>query len=77
MKKLNFLRTITLTYQTSINMMVNGTLHETKWHIAQCRRVFSQIVSARSAKNEAVLLDAIGESAEYEVYDSFDNYEFE
>lgn len=76
MKKLNTLRSLTVVHQTAMNILISASLKETKWNIAQCRRVFGQIVSMRSSKNEAVLLDAIGEAAEFEIYDAFDNYEF-
>lgn len=75
MKKLNALRAAVTTTQTGYNMITGAYLNEVKFQIKQCRRVFGQIISMRAAKNEAVLLDAIGESAEYEIDSTFDSYE--
>ena len=75
MDKLNVLRSATSVGQTATNIVASAYLSEVKFHIRQCRRVFGQITSMRAAKNEAVLLDVIGESAEYEIESSFEDYE--
>ena len=47
-------------------MRNSAYLAAAKFEIAQCKRIFSQVVS--KGINEAAYLDAIGEGAEFEVY---------
>lgn len=74
-KKINLLQFYVSKAQQAINMNNSAYLNAVKFHIAQCRRVFGQVISSRKSNNEATLLDAIGESAEYEVMSSFADYE--
>ena len=75
MTKLGTFRSAISVYQQSANMGTAACMNSAKFHIKQCRRLFGQIVSMRAAKNEAVLLDAIGESIEYDIDSSFEDYE--
>lgn len=59
---------------TCSNMFTSVYLSATKMHVAQCRRIFMQVVAGSHVKEET-LIDAIGESAEYEVYSSFEDFE--
>lgn len=44
-----------------------------KFHFAQCKRIWVQMAAYRpkSVKEDAILIEAIGEAAEYEAYSSF------
>ena len=50
---------------------------ETKALIKQSRRVFAQAVSfnPKAVKENALLIEAVGEAAEYEVESSLNDYE--
>ena len=61
---------------TASNMFTSAYLKATKFHVAQCRRVFMQVVAGSHVKEET-MLDAIGEAAEYEVYSSFEDFAME
>ena len=65
--------------QTANTKIISAVMRETKYHIAQCRRVFAQAAaynpkSVRVREN-ALLIEAVGEAAEYEIMSSFEDYE--
>ena len=63
--------------QTANTKIINAIMRETKYHIAQCRRVFAQAAAynPRSVRENALLIEAVGEAAEYEIMSSFEDYE--
>ena len=65
-KKIGALRGEVSIAQRAVNMCNSAYLAAVKFEIAQCKRIFSQVVS--KGINEAAYLDAIGEGAEFEVY---------
>ena len=65
-KKIGILRTEISIAQRAVNMGNSAYLAAAKFEIAQCKRIFSQVV--HKGINEAAYLDAIGEGAEFEVY---------
>ena len=65
-KKIGMLRTEISIAQRAVNMGNSAYLAAAKFEIAQCKRIFSQVV--HKGINEAAYLDAIGEGAEFEVY---------
>ena len=64
--KISTLRSLVSTAQRAVNMVNSAYLTAAKFEIAQCKRIFSQVV--HKGINEAAYLDAIGEGAEFEVY---------
>ena len=57
---------------------ISGVLiAETKFEIKQARRVFAQAAAfnAKAVKENALLVEAAGDAAEYEVESSFNDYE--
>ena len=64
--KISTLRSLVSTAQRAANMVNSAYLTAAKFEIAQCKRIFSQVV--HKGINEAAYLDAIGEGAEFEVY---------
>ena len=65
-KQIGLIRTAVCLSQRAVNMCNSAYLAAAKFEIAQCKRIFSQVVS--KGINEAAYLDAIGEGAEFEVY---------
>ena len=65
-KQIGLIRTAVCLAQRAVNMCNSAYLAAAKFEIAQCKRIFSQVVS--KGINEAAYLDAIGEGAEFEVY---------
>lgn len=63
--------------QTANTKIINAVMRETKYHIAQCRRVFAQAAAfnPKSVRENALLIEAVGEAAEYEIMSSFEDYE--
>lgn len=63
--------------QTANTKIINAIMRETKYHIAQCRRVFAQAAAfnPKSVRENALLIEAVGEAAEYEIMSSFEDYE--
>ena len=57
-------------YQTGINMFVGRYIEENKNYIKQCRRVFAQAASfnPKAVKENALLVEAFGEAAEFELH---------
>lgn len=62
--------------QTAVNMYTGGILAEAKFHVAQCRRVFAKAAAfnPKAVKENAILIQAIGEAAEYEIMSTFEDY---
>ena len=65
-KQIGLIRSEVSIGQRAVNMANSAYLAAAKFEIAQCKRIFSQVVS--KGINEAAYLDAIGEGAEFEVY---------
>ena len=65
-KQIGLIRSEVSIAQRAVNMCNSAYLAAAKFEIAQCKRIFSQVVS--KGINEAAYLDAIGEGAEFEVY---------
>ena len=65
-KQIGLIRSEVSITQRAVNMCNSAYLAAAKFEIAQCKRIFSQVVS--KGINEAAYLDAIGEGAEFEVY---------
>ena len=65
-KQIGLIRSEVSIAQRAVNMCNSAYLATAKFEIAQCKRIFSQVVS--KGINEAAYLDAIGEGAEFEVY---------
>lgn len=65
-KQIGLIRSAVCLSQRAVNMCNSAYLDAAKFEIAQCKRIFSQVVS--KGINEAAYLDAIGEGAEFEVY---------
>lgn len=73
-KRLNVFSRAVSTNQTA-NNMINGTfISLVKMHIAQCKALFTKVVS-RSKFSEQVLLDALAESAYDETMNTLDTLE--
>lgn len=55
-------------YQTNLTRLLNAEMAARTFHIKQCRRVWIQAASyaVKSVKEDAMLFDAIGESADFE-----------
>lgn len=76
MQRLNLAyKAVSLT-QSVTSRVSSAYLTACKFHTAQCRRVFAQAASYRvkSVKEDAILIDAIGEAVEYEVMSDFNDY---
>lgn len=74
---LNALYTGDSILQNGASRVIAATMTELKFGLAQDRRVFAQAAAynPKTVKEDAVLFDAIGESAAYEVEEMFSNYE--
>ena len=77
LKRQNIGYKVVQTSQTANVKIMNAIMRETKYHIAQCRRVFAQAAAynPRSVITNASLIEAVGEAAEYEIMSSFEDYE--
>lgn len=66
------------TYQTALNMFIGRLIEETKFHIKQCKRVFAQAASynPKAVKENAILIEAVGEAAEYELHSLIESAEY-
>lgn len=62
--------------QTGVNTYTSRVLEENKFHVAQCRRVFAQAAAfnPKAVKENAILVEAAGEAAEYEIISTFEDY---
>jgi len=76
MKRCNVYYKLMSAQQTVANKTSAGLIDACKFHIKQCRRVFQQAVTFnKSVNEEAELLQAVGEAAEFEIESSFASYE--
>ncbi len=68
--KVNAIQKTVSTYQIIVNMFVGRFIEENKNYIAQCRRVFAQAASfnPKAVKENAILIEAVGEAAEFELH---------
>lgn len=68
-KRLNALHKAIATAQEVMNRIVAAKMSDYKFMMAQCGRVFRQAAAynPKSVKEDAILFDAIGEAAEYEI----------
>jgi len=75
-KALNFVHMQAGAVQEATTKYTGGTLRETKFLVAQARRIFAGAVAhnPKSVKESAVLEAAMQEAAEYEVMSSFEMY---
>lgn len=76
MKKLSLIqRTVSLT-QSIYSTVTAAEIKETKFKIAQARKVFAKAVSYNPKKvNESTFMEAAGDAAFYDVMSSFESYE--
>ena len=76
--RLNLAQKLVSIQQEVTNNIVSCSIAETKFDIAQCRRVFVQAASwtKTSVKEETDLIQLIGEASDFEVETSFEDYEF-
>lgn len=75
-KRANVLYTLVSTEQAVESKVCSCFLNEVKFHIKQCRRVFAQAVAfnPKSVKENALLMQYVGESAEFDIESSFSDY---
>ena len=73
-KALNYIHQQATAIQGAVGMFTGATLKETKFHVAQARRVFAAAVAynPKSVKESAELVQAAQEAAEYEVMSAFE-----
>lgn len=74
--KLNILQKLVSLEQKVLNNITSANITETKFGIAQARRVFVQAASWGKVNEEVDLLQMIGEASDFEVETSFEDYEF-
>ncbi len=74
--KLNALYKGATTYQTIFTKCAAVDLAETKFGLAQQRRIFAQAAAYTPVKEDAVLAEAVADASNYEVDSCFDSYEF-
>lgn len=72
----NLFRTCVSRSQIVINKVIAAVMDANKFHIKQCRRVFAQAAAhnPKSVRENAILVEAIGESAEFELNALFEDY---
>lgn len=77
MYKLNTMTKVINVGNTAISRMSAALITETKFEIKQARRVFAQAAAfnSKAVKENALLVEAAGDAAEYEVESSFNDYE--
>ena len=68
-KKANYLYKKVSVEQKGINILLRCTMSVVKAELAQARRVFVQAAAYRPVKEDAILFDAIGECAEFDILD--------
>lgn len=64
-------------FATASSKISSSIITEIKFHITQCRRVFAQAAAfnAKAVKENAILVEAAGDQAEWEVESSFNDFE--
>ena len=77
MTQLNTMHKVVSLANTAMSRSTGVLINETKFDIKQSRRVFAQAVTfnPKAVKENALLVEAAGEAAEYEVESSFNDYE--
>lgn len=77
MAKLNTMTKVINIGNTAMSRLSGVLITETKFEIKQARRVFAQAAAfnAKAVKENALLVEAAGDAAEYEVESSFNDYE--
>ena len=77
MSKLNTMTKVINVGNTAMSRISGVLIAETKFEIKQARRVFAQAAAfnAKAVKENALLVEAAGDAAEYEVESSFNDYE--
>lgn len=76
-KRLNYMQNMASVHQSVIMAFCSAVMTEAKFGIAQDRRVWAQAASFRNVnKEDADLLAAIGEAADFETESDFDQMEF-
>lgn len=77
MAKLNTMTKVINVGNTAMSKISGVLITETKFEIKQARRVFAQAAAfnAKAVKENALLVEAAGDAAEYEVESSFNDYE--
>ena len=77
MASLNAMTKIINIGNTAFSKFAAANIAETKFKIKQARRVFAQAAAfnAKAVKENALLVEAAGDAAEYEVESSFNDYE--
>lgn len=77
MKKLSLIQRTVSVSQSVYSTVTAAEIKETKFKIAQARKVFAKAVSfnPKSVKESATFMEAAGDAAFYDVMSSFDSYE--
>jgi hypothetical protein len=76
MKRANMSYKIVSIQQSVMTRMCAAVLTEAKFGIAQSRRIFAQAAAfnAKSIKEDAILIEAVGDAAQWEIMSSFNDY---
>ena len=77
LKGLNVMEKAVTICGNSVTMVANSLIKETKFGIAQERKVFAKAAAfnEKAVKENALLVEAAGEVAEWEVEEAFENFE--
>lgn len=77
MIRLNTMQKLISTANTAISKIAGAAIAENKFEIKQARRVFAQAAAfnPKAVKENALLVEAAADAAEYEVESSFNDYE--
>ncbi|MGL5327852.1 MAG: hypothetical protein ACRDD7_01200 [Peptostreptococcaceae bacterium] len=77
MKKLNTATKVIGVMNNGMAKIASAIITEAKFEISQARRVFAQAATfnGKAIKENALLVEAVGEAAEYELESSFNDYE--
>lgn len=77
MTQLNTMHKVVSVANTAMSKASASLIAETKYMIKQARRVFAQAASfnPKAVKESALLVEAAGDAAEYEIESSFNDYE--
>lgn len=76
-KRMGILQQMAVAEQTAITTYCSATFNEAKWGLAQDRRLYAQAAAFNPNRyhEDASLIEAIGETAEYECLSDFDAME--
>lgn len=77
LKGLNLIEKSVTISGNAVTMISNALIKETKFEIAQARKVFAKAAAfnEKAVKENALLVEAAGEVAEWEVEEAFENFE--